>query len=195
MKQGTETVAEFIVEGPTCKSNEQRPRHSPEAQELRTIVDNMACSTNALRKQYGDDLLTSLEALVGRQASTTVSQRLAANKDIRPVIKDAQGIVKTMFQTICDSLVVEDSRHKWLNAGLLWPCLTPVTLLENLRPTRPTPLGMNMKKAILEYEQAITILQHILRVNDAQTKNDSRRLHEELANLGHKNWKVDDYSD
>lgn len=52
-----------------------------------------------------------------------------------------------------------------------------------------------MKEAITKYAESITQLQYLMRVFDAQRKQDSRRLQEELQNPGHGNWKVQDYPD
>lgn len=185
-----------IIASPDSKSKEpEKKRLSSESQELGTIVDGMTTSTNALRKQYGEDLMTSLEVLVARQVGPSVSHLVPYLSDVSEGIKKTQKIVESLFQAICDSMTANDGRYRWLNAGFLYPCLNPFTLLENLRSTQQTDFGNEMRQAIVAYGLCITRLQHLLRIYDALTKNDNKRLGEELATPGHENWDVDDNPD
>ncbi|KAL1989090.1 hypothetical protein VTN96DRAFT_5853 [Rasamsonia emersonii] len=52
-----------------------------------------------------------------------------------------------------------------------------------------------MKESLIAYAVSVTRVQHLLRIEDAQRKEDARRLHQERTNPGHGNWKPREYPD
>ncbi|KJK63248.1 Protein of unknown function DUF3638 [Aspergillus parasiticus SU-1] len=76
-------------------------------------------------------------------------------------IRKARAIVDRYHRQICDTFTVGDPRFLWLQNGNLWPCTTPVTILQQLRSTACTKFGPNMKEALLSYGVAIVRLQRL----------------------------------
>lgn len=163
--------------------------------ELEAIVDKLIDTESILRKQYGDDLRQSLKAWRSiRNIPESESIPFSFDK-LRVEISNTQQIVRDQFKKICTAFTVHDSRFPWLEAANLWPCITPVTLLECLRSTSRHMFGKNMKEAIVAYTISITRLQRVLRMHDAHLKQDVRKLREEQINTGHCNWRPFDYTD
>lgn len=77
-------------------------------------------------------------------------------------------------------------RTQWLKRSGLWPCITSVTLLEELTSTSTS--GFQMKESIIAYGISITTLQRLKRIQTAYLRNNKQRLLEEQQNIGHKNW-------
>ncbi|ODM22449.1 hypothetical protein SI65_00037 [Aspergillus cristatus] len=72
-----------IIASPGSRSEEpEKERLSSELHELRTIIDGMTTSANSLRKQYGEDLMTSLKVLVARQVGPSISHLIPALGDV-----------------------------------------------------------------------------------------------------------------
>lgn len=178
-------------------SNETVPisAPSPAIEELKTIVDTMISSPSSIRRQYGEDLKESLVALQKLQRLERLPRHIPPISDLSSRIAEAQQTMKDQFQAICDAFAAGDARHVWLDAGNLWPCLTPVTLLEQLRTTARRWINPHMKESLIAYAVSVTRVQHLLRIEDAQRKEDARRLHQERTNPGHGNWKPREYPD
>jgi hypothetical protein len=168
---------------------------SPEIQELEAIIGIVAKSKSAVRRQYGEDLFQSLKALQRFMSSSHERQLNSVNTARLAVeISQARLDIQNQLNQLQKALEREKSAH-WLQQGGLWPSITPVTLLENLRSTSSCKFGYGIKNALLSYAQSITALQRLLRVEDAFQKGNMQRLIEEQENLGHSNWKPLDYPD
>ena len=103
-------------------------------------------------------------------------------------IIDAQRAVQEQFEYVCTALKSNEPRFQWLQEGRLWPCLTPVTLLEQLRSIEAINFGKGMKEGLVNYAIAITRLQRLLRIDDAKRTNNRQKLSEEQKSHGHDNW-------
>ncbi|RYO94253.1 hypothetical protein DL763_004139 [Monosporascus cannonballus] len=84
---------------------------------------------------------------------------------------------------------------EWLKRGNLWPAVTRVTILEQLRSTSECKFGSGMKESIIEAALAITEFQRQIRLELYRQSKDTVRLEEERRNIGHSNWRPDQYPD
>lgn len=168
---------------------------SPEACELERILDLHVNSQSVVRQRYGSDLRASLNAL---KAVQTLNER-KVDRGFPPTmdatIIDAREIVKREFIKLCSAIREGDARARWLQHSFLWPCVTPVTLLEQLRSISNTVFGSGMKEGLIVYARSITYLQQLLRMDDAMRRSQSQRLHDEQQNVGHENWNPLEYQD
>ena len=161
---------------------------SREIQELECIIDGILNSESTVQQQYGRDMKQSLEALkvlgsAPKQAEESVMPEMLPRK-----IAMAKEQVQDSLRQLCMAFEHQYLCVQWLKEGGLWPCITPVTLLEQLRSTSGTVFGSGMKESLVAYAVSMTILQRLLRIEDAHLKGDKHRLHEELRNPGHGNW-------
>ncbi|KAI9781703.1 MAG: hypothetical protein M1816_002199 [Peltula sp. TS41687] len=168
---------------------------SQEIHELGAIIDSVANSRCPVRKQYGEDLKQSLDALkMVKEVPELPDAPLPMDRLSREVAKARQSM-RDQFHGLCNAFASDDARSQWLLKGNLWPCITPVTLLEQLRSTSKHIFGERMKEGLISYAILITTLQRLLRMKDALSKRDHRMLRQEQRNLGHGNWRPLDYPD
>ncbi|KAI9765661.1 MAG: hypothetical protein M1840_007218 [Geoglossum simile] len=171
------------------------PSLSREIHELESIVNRIAYSRCPVRKQYGEDLNQSLIALKTVQSMPDLSERPLPTTSLDYEIGKARKALHDQYDEIYKAFTYDDSRFQWLQDSNLWPCVTPVTLLEQLRSTSNHVFGDRMKESLISYAVSITTLQRFLRMKDAHSKRDYRKLREEQGNLGHSNWQPLDYPD
>ncbi|TAQ88566.1 hypothetical protein B7494_g3109 [Chlorociboria aeruginascens] len=160
-----------------------------EIQELETIISTLSQSqSSTVRQNYGHDLMQSLEALkLVKNIPSRILQPIAF-PTLPEQIAKARSVSRQNFRHICDAFELGDPRAKWLKSGNLWPCLTPITVLELLRSTAGLAFGDGMKECIFIYAISITSLQRLLRLENAYKKGNDQRFREEQENEGHLNW-------
>lgn len=162
--------------------------NSREIEELESIINEITKSKSAVHQRYGRDMMQSLDALKIIKSVPKYDPESIHLVKLRSEIFSAQRTVRERFGQISLALERNDVRAPWLKAGGLWPCITPVTLLEQLRSTSASKFGAGMKQGLVEYAISITNLQHLLRLEDAFLKGNKQRLLEEQNNDGHGNW-------
>ncbi|RYO81474.1 hypothetical protein DL764_009764 [Monosporascus ibericus] len=163
--------------------------------ELSKILDSFARSPDVLRQQYGNDLgksLTALKHVSCQRELEWMPSSLAALPDSIEKARVAMGL---QFECVDKALSAEDGRFQWLQLGNLWPCTTPMTILELLRSSADNRFGRDMREALVSYGVLVTNLQRLERISHAQLKRDQRKLNEELRNIGHENWNPLDFAD
>lgn len=181
---------------PTNKgpSGVQNPKHiihathqSQQINELDRILASFAGSSGTLRQVYGNDLKESLAALKNVREVKPQEMPPGLNA-IQDSIKKAWLALELQFHSICNALSVEDNRVHWLQLANLWPCLTPVSILELLRLSSGHQIGKGMREYLVSYGLLIAKLQRLHRIKTAQMKRDQRQLLENWQNTGHENW-------
>ncbi|KAK2801761.1 hypothetical protein FQN51_005126 [Onygenales sp. PD_10] len=180
------------------KDSEQERTKLPfisEVNELEEIVNSISDSSSSVRKQYAKDLMQSLTALRTLESHPKESEATITAPEFSPYLVGARQAVKFKLSALCSAFEQADDRIRWLQDGNLWPCITPITLLEQLRTTSVVNFGKKMKDALIDYAVAITSLQRLLRMEDAHYKKNWQMLSEEHRNIGHGNWEPSQYPD
>ncbi|KAH8810980.1 hypothetical protein F5884DRAFT_897492 [Xylogone sp. PMI_703] len=177
------------------RGNDTSSMNSSQIEELHDIIDGIAKSQSNVRQQYAHDLKQSLESL--KQLKRPPEKYIGSiDSDMLSVeISIAQRAANDQFNQICEALGKGNRRSEWLRMGGLWPCVTTITLLEKLRSISAYNFGSGMKESIVAYAVSVTVLQRLMRMEDADKKNHTRELFEELKNVGHKNWQPLEYTD
>ncbi|KAI9684828.1 MAG: hypothetical protein M1829_000203 [Trizodia sp. TS-e1964] len=166
-----------------------------EIKDLHAIVANFADSKSLVRQQYGRDLIESLRALKAFNSIPQENQLYSGSfyqleVDISNARKNIQNQLNQLY--LCFE---QDTPASWLKKGGLWPAITPIALLENLRSISSCQFGHGMKNAIFLFARSISVLQRLLRVSDAFRSGNKQRQTEEEMNIGHTNWDPKDYPD
>ncbi|KAL2761066.1 hypothetical protein ACRALDRAFT_1045793 [Sodiomyces alcalophilus JCM 7366] len=165
----------------------------PELSVLKEIVDGFSSSANPTRQLYGKDLQDSLAALVQVRAAPKPLEKVPPLVNTTVDVGIARKDLRNHGDSIQQALTRGDNSFGWLRAGNLWPCLSPVALLEQLRHDAAAHLGPGMKEALVTYGLLVTKLQRLIRMRDAQLRGDSKRLLEEQRHEGHSNWRPIDH--
>lgn len=198
-----ETVGKWIREKAIISrqvSSKPNISISTEMLELETIIKNMIKSNCQVKSLYAQDLMGSIIALKTVKQGPEEEQELLvefveATRLFRYEIRKARAIVRKHHTRIAESLSRGDSRFRWLSQANLWPCMTPITVLEQLRSTSRHKLGSNMRDSLISYGLEIVKLQQLIRMKGALGKQDNRMLYQEYNNCGHVNWHASDYPD
>ncbi|KAI1002778.1 hypothetical protein K3495_g5425 [Podosphaera aphanis] len=162
---------------------------APEIEQLEKIVSTFTSSQSTIETQYAEDLTKSLLALQNKRFQPRIIPNFNSQNLSRD-IDEAKNSIRQKLRFI--QHVVEDSysqnRVKLLKQAGLWPCVTPVDLLESLRSISKRNMTSNLKDLIVGYAVSITNLQRLYRIQDADLVRNSQRLNQELENQGHENW-------
>ncbi|KAK1982971.1 hypothetical protein LZ30DRAFT_780902 [Colletotrichum cereale] len=168
--------------------------------ELRQIVSSLANSKSMVRQRYAGDLERSLEAFVARKSPSNAGGNPAPTFVSKEVSLSLMSIHRR-FLAIQAALEQPDEllsaqRVRWLKAGQLWPAVTTVTLLEQLRSTAtPALFGSLVRETLIDFALAITSTQRDMRINHATMRGDAGRYLDEMANQGHSNWNPSEHPD
>lgn len=138
--------------------------------------------------QYMIDLADSLDALMKDHVIPRSIEKAARVNNISQEIAAAWNELNELMETIRFSLFQDKANIAWLHASNLWPCISQVALLKQLRSHTPISLGKGIKKALVYCGIAITHLQQLLRIEDARLCGDDCRHNEEQSYEGHTSW-------
>jgi hypothetical protein len=159
-----------------------------EIQELESIIGGITKSHSTVKRHYGQDMMQSVDALKIFKSTPKQEEEPILPAKLSAEILRARQAVHDQFNQLRMALERNDLRAQWLKEGGLWPRITPVTLLEQLRSTSASVFGDGMQESLVEYAVSITLLQRLLRIEDAYLKNNGQTLLEEQKNSGHDNW-------
>ncbi|CAI7604411.1 unnamed protein product [Penicillium viridicatum] len=180
---------------------EKESSTTPQVAELEHIISSFVSSDCSVRSKYGRDLAESIRALKRVQSEMIGTVKMLEFDFVEAVkwynheIKSARAIVDRHFRQITETLARGEVSYSWLEAGSLWPVLTPASILEQLRSTSPSDFGPGMKRALLDYGMEIVKLQKLIRMKECLGKQDSGKLCQEYTNWGDRNWSPSSYPD
>ncbi|RYP10373.1 hypothetical protein DL764_000707 [Monosporascus ibericus] len=168
------------------------------ARELRQVVQVLLQSKSAIHRNYASDLQRSLAAFESSNQSTSPSpvSSVVIKHDIHGLQQDVERHFKDIeFALGCPNASMSPVQVELLKHGNLWPAVTRVTILEQLRSTSKCKFGSGMKGSIIQAALAITEFQRQIRLESYRQSKDTVRLEEEQRNIGHSNWRPDQYPD
>jgi hypothetical protein len=173
------------------------PSRSPgqDILDLRDIIGNLVQSDSAVRRQYGKDLMDSNISL---EKTRDVSRGLVIHNcdRINQELDKAQNLVDQVFTRLVSAFDAHSTSVLWLKKAQLWPSISVITLLESLRSTAShIKMGNGMRDCLISYGIAISNLQRLIRIEEADLKDLKEKLHEEMSNLGRENWKPNVHTD
>ncbi|KAF5639084.1 hypothetical protein F52700_4254 [Fusarium sp. NRRL 52700] len=160
----------------------------PEYKTLQGIIQRLASSPLASQQAYGEDLLMSLDALDLPQHSRKVLHSRPQMASVKGNITRYRQLLREQQHKIEHLVSQGDESFEWLSKGQLWPCFSPVAILEQLRNGNRSLVPHVLVNRIVEYAVLTTHLQRYLRIEDAILRRDDRWLEENLKTEGHSNW-------
>jgi hypothetical protein len=163
--------------------------------ELRSLVASLRNSSSSVQKRYGEELEKSVKALLKHVDQPKAAHPPFNVTQLHNELARAKWLFDSRLNQMRTALAQNLPQAKWLQLGGLWPSVTPVTLLSELRSTSSVAFGKGTKSTLLELGLSITAYQHLLRIQDAALKKRSQQLEDEMANIGHQNWSPSEYPD
>ncbi|KNG50865.1 hypothetical protein TW65_01843 [Stemphylium lycopersici] len=161
---------------------------------LRNIVAKFKDPSSFVQCRYAMELDASIDALVRHMMSSKKASH-RASRDTAGQLSAAKSIVTSIADQIRYSFHAGSPRAKWLQMVDLWPRMTMVDLLTELRESSKTDFGPGTKEALVRLGLAITKLQQLLRIHDAQKRDKKQQELEECSNEGHTNWSALEHPD
>ena len=177
------------------KPKAAKVQRSLEQDELETIVREFTASDCIIRRQYGVDLQRSLDSLRSTPEIPLIVNENLSLHSLTSEILALHKIVRNHITLLQNASERNNGQSRWLRPGGLWPCITQITLLEQLRSTAKANMPQRTKAAIVSIGVLITTLQRSLRLKDALGKNKISEFSREQSNHGHKNWQPSDFPD
>ena len=166
-----------------------------EISKLRAITAGFKDPSSFVQCRYAKELGTSIDALEeylkGKSHEFHATYRQIVSADIGA----AKYHVIAVAGRIQESLRANYPQAKWLQSVDLWPRSTNVELLSQLQISSINSFGEVFKGKLVALGLAITRLQHLLRLQDAQKRRRNQQEKDEWANQGHTNWDPMDYPD
>ena len=164
--------------------------------ELKNIVQPFADSDDPVRRPYGRDLQSSIRALETStfEASKELVQPASATNTAETTasILSSLAVVNDLLESFQSALKQDEP---WLEAGALLPYITPVSLLEMLRPSG-LPKKMSIaRNSLIDYGESISHLQHKLRIQGAALRRDTIQTANETQATSHRKWQARDHPD
>ncbi|KAM5467607.1 hypothetical protein MferCBS49748_003855 [Microsporum ferrugineum] len=159
-----------------------------ETLELEKIIKRIANSPSLVRQQYGQDLMASLNALRVIKTAHELTSKEFEPSTLYKNIALATQEVQHHLEHLKSALNGNDLRFRWLHSAGLWPCMTTVTLLEQLRSTFKGVFGSGMKESLIAFAVAIVSRQRLLRIKDAYLRHKYQILDDEQKYTPHLNW-------
>lgn len=161
---------------------------TPEHDTLRGIIETLASSPLTSKRAYGEDLLVSLDALTRPQQSRKGPQSRPHMASVEREITRCRQRLRQEEDEIKNLVSQGDEGFAWLSKGQLWPCFSPVAILEQLRGGNRSRISHALINRIVEYGILTTRFQRYLRIRDAILRRDDRWLEENFEQEGHSNW-------
>ena len=149
---------------------EPEPPTSHAAVELDQIVKTFIASDSAVRKQYGLDLKRSLDAFLNVQGKLHYDSYFTEMRLLPAMIAHSHEAMQGHLMRIRSVLEAQIKPAAWLIQGDLWPCISPIAILEQLRSISFVNFGQNMRETLVEFALSVTACQHARRLEDAQLK-------------------------
>ncbi|KAL4745958.1 hypothetical protein BDW72DRAFT_198161 [Aspergillus terricola var. indicus] len=170
---------------------------SPQILELENIVHQLGQSECPVKSVYARDLEQSIAALKTIRATDQFHRANPVREkgNLDQEILASCGKIKDYYNCISDSLSASDEKFNWLSKGNLWPILTPITILQQLRSTSRHEFGPGMKELFVSYALATAKLQKLLRLKEAATKREGNTVNRDCTDPGHVNWNPFDFPD
>ncbi|KAK7937284.1 uncharacterized protein PG986_014152 [Apiospora aurea] len=183
-----------LISDPTKPIPDSKERDST-IDELETIIRRVDNPMSAIARGYAKDLRSSVRAMKSHKETVAALdvKTLPHITECRNAINSRMRSMDTMLRQPSRSITME--QIQWLTQGRLWPIVTPITLLEQLRSTAKVSFGSGMKESLVNMGLSITALQRGKRIAKYERDELRSRLEEEKKNFGHANWSPYEHTD
>lgn len=128
-----------------------------------------AAHSDGYGKEYATNMLKSFEALKG-QITTAIS--VPSTDALQETREEYKYHLAMLSQLIQKRLGPSEGVEALMSMAGLWPCISPVSLLQQLATNRATYLNSQWKRVLIAYGEAITMVQRAERLLSYASRND-----------------------
>ncbi|KAH7217697.1 hypothetical protein DER44DRAFT_754746 [Fusarium oxysporum] len=155
---------------------------------LQEIIQRLISSPLTSERAYGEDLRVSLAALALPQQRRKALHNTPHMASVKREITRCRQLLREQQDKIENLVSQGDEGFAWLSKGQLWPCFSPVAILEQLRNGNRSRVPHALITRIVEYGVFTARFQRYLRIEDAILRRDDGWLEESFESQGHSNW-------
>ncbi|KAL5619795.1 hypothetical protein FOVSG1_002017 [Fusarium oxysporum f. sp. vasinfectum] len=155
---------------------------------LQEIIQRLISSPLTSERAYGEDLRVSLAALALPQQRRKALHNRPHMASVKREITRCRQLLREQQDKIENLVSQGDEGFAWLSKGQLWPCFSPVAILEQLRNGNRSRVPHALITRIVEYGVFTARFQRYLRIEDAILRRDDGWLEENFESQGHSNW-------
>ncbi|KAL6161149.1 hypothetical protein ACJBU6_00280 [Exserohilum turcicum] len=159
-----------------------------EVQMLREVVAKFKDPSSFVQCRYATELDASIDALKDHMMSKKQEPYRVCYHVAKENIQAAKDFATAAAEHVRCALQAADPQAKWLQMVDLWPSMTSIDLLTQLRESLAIEFGRGAKEALVGFGIAITNLQQLFRIQDAQRRRKEQQEKDEWSNKGHTNW-------
>lgn len=146
-------------------------------------------------KIYVDNMLESLKALEKEAPPAETSLESLSGTLPKSILVQCESHLQDVFLLIQKMLAPVGDIENLMDMAGLWPCTSPVSLLQQLSAGASEKLSTSWKRALVSYGKAITQLQRLERLLACHTAEREREFRGEAQNIGHQEWDPMDHPD
>lgn len=175
------------------ESRVEPPISSRSLKEL--VHDFSTAHSRRFEKDYADSMLESLKALEMQAPLTNTHAELPLESTLVTFVDQRKNHMENALQAIQNRLAPSQGVERMMDMTGLWPCISPVSLLQQLSVNTRTRLSTSWKRALVSYGKAITMLQRSERLLTHAIDGKNSEFHNEAANIGHQEWDPEENPD
>lgn len=189
-----------VLKPPSTFRYEQHQKALQSNKELHSLITNLDNGSKAydgaLRVQYKDDLLTSLQAFQGH-TETVLSDEIPVDTLQRALThyESCHEHCLTQVNDLCERLQPKEPTFNLLKLAGFWPRLRKCDLLNTVASVSHKTVTAEWKNSIIILGLCITVLQRARRLVLAAEKRDALSFSQELENPGRLCWSAHDWPD
>lgn len=180
--------AEVISVTVPCSPERERAP-SVDGSDLRIILDNLKKTHSRIsEKQYADNMLASLEALEVQTLVVETPIRIPPASTLESSLIQSRDDMEAVFRTIQSILAPLRGVEDLISMAGLWPCISPISLLQQLPANASIKLNAPWKRALVYYGKSIAKLQRFERLLSYKRLGRESDFQSEAGNIGHQGW-------
>lgn len=157
--------------------------------DLKLLLDGFKTAhSREFEKQYTDSMFESLKALEEQALSAETLQELPSRSTLESALAQCEKHMEDAFRVIQGTLAPLREVDDLMDMAGLWPCISPISLLQQLSTNGSVKLSTPWKRALISYGKAIAGFQRSERLLTYNKLGKEREFHSEVANTGHQEW-------
>lgn len=170
----------FAEEDISSTSHRSNAGTSGITDELERLMDQVVDNRSTISQKYVADLRGSITALRQHESQKEDKIQMIELESL-PQMAAVQAAINQQVSAIEEAIsqpshTTSAEQIWWLKEGRLWPAVTPVTMLEQLRSTQAVEFGTGMKDSLVNMGLLITTLQRKRRVEKYKRTSQLSRL-------------------
>ncbi|EPS45484.1 hypothetical protein H072_529 [Dactylellina haptotyla CBS 200.50] len=162
---------------------------------VKSIANRLCKSNEDFAHKYANDLLDSVNALSYSDSPETWEEMVATTEVLDRYQADTQANVEGIYNKISGALSPISKSEESLWFAGLWPTISKIDILQQLRLSNRGGLTTEWTKAMVDLGKAITWQQRAERLSQLHRDSLKQEFQREAQNEGRQNWDANECLD